>query len=66
MGDEEKKPTLFHLEVDLSDVAGDPPEELARILRYWAGNIKHYEVDGAISEAVYDSQYREVGQWSLS
>ena len=61
-----KKPTRFHLEVDLDAVAGDPREELARVLRYWAGNVKHYEFDRAVSEAVYDSEYREVGRWGLS
>lgn len=66
MGDEAKKPSRFRLEVDLSAVAGDPAEELARVLRYWGGNVKHYKFDEPASEAVYDSEYREVGRWSLS
>lgn len=56
----------FHLDVDLEAVAGDPAEELARILRYWAGNVKHYDLTASQSEIVRDSEYRKVGRWSLS
>lgn len=63
---EEKTPTRFHLEVDLSAVAGDPAEELARVLRYWGGNMKHYDFGRPASETVYDSAYSDVGRWSLT
>lgn len=41
-------------------------EELARVLRYWGGNMKHYDLAQPITETIYDSEYREVGKWSLS
>lgn len=66
MGNSEKKPTQFVLEIDLSAVAGDPNQELSRALRYWAGNLKHYDFTEPVSEAVYDSEYAKIGQWSLS
>src|SRR5580658_6159806 len=35
----------FDLEIDMGDAAfdGKAAAELARILRYWAGNLHHYE-----------------------
>lgn len=41
-------------------------EELARVLRYWGGNMKHYDLAKPTTETIYDSEYREVGKWSLS
>lgn len=58
--------TTFHLEVDLRRLAGDPHEELSRILRYWAGSLKHYEVDKPHAEALMDSTYSDVGSWRLT
>ncbi|MFC4334963.1 hypothetical protein [Salininema proteolyticum] len=58
----------FELTVELpEDMASERREkELSRILRYWAGNMKHYElVDGDSSE-IYDSEYRQVGTWTIS
>ncbi|UPW02920.1 hypothetical protein M1C57_14560 [Rhodococcus pyridinivorans] len=66
MGNETTNAKSFRLEVDLEAVAGDPAEELGRILRYWAGNLKHYSFDQPHREAVMDSEYHEVGHWSLS
>lgn len=66
MGNEPTNAKTFHLEVDLEAVAGDPADELARVLRYWAGNLKHYSFEQPHREAVMDSEYREVGHWSLS
>jgi len=66
MGNTENAPIRFRLDVDLSAVAGDPTEELSRVLRYWAGNMKHYDLDQPVTETVYDSEYREVGSWSLT
>ena len=47
----------FTLEVDLTagGIPGREVEELGRILRYWAGNVKHYELDTAPAETIYDS-----------
>jgi hypothetical protein len=55
----------FVLEVDLAAgaVAGNEIEELGRILRYWAGNLKYYDVEPGVSEALRDSAYFEVGAW---
>ncbi|MEV0661478.1 hypothetical protein ACIBI3_06180 [Actinomadura luteofluorescens] len=58
----------FVLEVDLSDgaVAEDAVAELGRILRYWGGNVRHYELKPGDGSAVYDSEYREVGRWEIA
>lgn len=56
----------FVLEVELSDQ--DPAThltELGRILRYWAGNLKHYELVPGTSETISDSAYAEVGTWRI-
>jgi len=56
----------FTLEVDLDQL--DPArtaDELSRILRYWAGNIKHYDLKTAERVKVYDSGYAKVGRWTL-
>lgn len=57
----------FILEVDtaLGSIAGAEAEELGRILRYWAGNLKHYPMDAASNEIIYDSNYEAVGSWRL-
>ena len=56
MGNETTNAKSFRFEVDLEAVAGDPAEELGRVLRYWAGNLKHYSFDQPHREAVMDSQ----------
>ncbi|MEV0238759.1 hypothetical protein AB0I06_02285 [Streptomyces sp. NPDC050674] len=57
----------FLLEVSLDDAAltKDPAGELGRILRYWAGNLRHYELAPGDEAAIYDSEYREVGRWRV-
>lgn len=45
---------------------GDTTAELGRILRYWAGNLKHYELKPGDGSAIYDSAYREVGTWRIA
>ncbi|GHB15092.1 hypothetical protein GCM10010377_00290 [Streptomyces viridiviolaceus] len=39
--------------------------ELGRILRYWGGNVRHYALLPGDGSAVYDSEYREVGRWTV-
>lgn len=56
----------FRLEVDMDALAGDNTQELGRILRYWAGNLKHYQLDDKPTETLYDSAYTEVGTWSVA
>ncbi|AZS83801.1 hypothetical protein ACIQKE_02855 [Streptomyces griseoviridis] len=57
----------FLLEVTLDDDASaeDRAGELGRVLRYWGGNVHHYALRDGDREAVYDSGYREVGQWRV-
>ncbi|MFH8792472.1 hypothetical protein [Streptomyces sp. NPDC017941] len=55
----------FVLEVDVDDAATpeDFARELERVLRYWAGNLRHYTLEPGTGEAVYDSGHRQVGSW---
>lgn len=53
------------MEIDLDRVAGDPTTELERILRYWGGNMRHYDLTTAPSAEVSDSEYAVVGSWSI-
>lgn len=55
----------FVLEVDLDAVAGAPDEELGRILRYWAGNVKHYDLAAGTTETIRDTGYAAVGTWRI-
>ena len=58
----------FTLEVDLA--AGAVPDdvlgELGRILRYWAGNVKHYPLEPGVGETISDSTYASVGSWRFT
>ncbi|MGO2540689.1 MAG: hypothetical protein ACTH8J_06045 [Specibacter sp.] len=55
----------FVLEVDLDAVKEEPGPELARILRYWAGNLNHYALEPGVAETVMDSAYSPVGAWRI-
>lgn len=57
----------FVLEVEMSEgaVAENPAKELGRILRYWAGNVRHYELKDGDESVIYDSDYRDVGRWRI-
>ncbi|MFD3496804.1 hypothetical protein ACFWWT_09820 [Streptomyces sp. NPDC058676] len=57
----------FLLEVTMDDeaLAKDPAGELGRILRYWAGNLRHYPLRPGDESVIYDSDYREVGGWRI-
>lgn len=57
----------FVLEVDMSEgaVAEDAVKELGRILRYWAGNVRHYELKVGDESSIYDSDYQDVGRWQI-
>ena len=58
----------FFLEVDKGDTAfdGKAAAELGRILRYWAGNLHHYELKPGDGSLIYDSGYHEVGRCSIA
>jgi hypothetical protein len=56
----------FVMEVDLSAMAdGREADELARILRYWAGAVKQVPLTPGTSHALHDSEYTEVGSWEI-
>jgi hypothetical protein len=55
----------LHLEVDLDKLSGDQLYELGRILRYWAGNLKHYTLEPGTGETILDSSYAPVGSWTI-
>ncbi|TMQ99244.1 hypothetical protein ETD83_18250 [Actinomadura soli] len=40
--------------------------ELERILRYWGGNLRHYELKPGDGSVIYDSGYGEVGAWRVT
>ncbi|MDG9708733.1 hypothetical protein [Streptomyces sp. DH10] len=58
----------FLLEVTMDDAAltEDPAGELGRILRYWGGNLRHFALRPGDGSVIYDSEYREVGRWSVA
>jgi hypothetical protein len=58
----------FTLEIDLDRgvMPDNPTAELSRILRYWAGNLKHYSLVPGTSESISDSTYATVGTWAIT
>ena len=57
----------FTLEVDLDRLnPAKTADELSRILRYWGGNVKHYDLKAGVHEKVYDTGYAKVGRWSIT
>ena len=56
----------FVLDVDLDAVAGDPADELGRILRYWGGAAKQLDLTTPAEQPLMDSAYTRVGTWRLS
>jgi hypothetical protein len=58
----------FVLEVDMGDTAfdGKADKELGRILRYWGGNLHHYDLKPGDGSPIYDSAYNEVGTWTIT
>ncbi|MFE7797096.1 hypothetical protein [Nocardia sp. NPDC057440] len=61
----------FTLEVDLDALPDGVPApadlavELGRILRYWGGNMKHYQLVEGDASDIYNSAYRQVGAWRI-
>ncbi|MDT0608760.1 hypothetical protein [Streptomyces lancefieldiae] len=56
---------LLEVTMDEGALAEDPVGELQRILRYWGGNLRHYELRAGDASAIHDSAYQEVGRWSV-
>jgi hypothetical protein len=55
----------FSLTINIDSLSGETEAELSRILRYWAGNLKHYELVEGTHETVSDSAYVPVGAWRI-
>jgi len=55
----------FLLELDLDAVAGEPADELGRILRYWGGAAKQLDLTAPAEMPLMDSAYAQVGSWRL-
>jgi hypothetical protein len=56
----------FVLEVDMAGFGDQTGAELGRILRYWGGALPKMELTDGTAQAIYDSQYREVGRWTVT
>jgi hypothetical protein len=58
----------FLLEVEMCDRESerDVAVELGKILRYWGGNLRHYELVPGAGSAIYDSDQNTVGRWRVS
>lgn len=55
------------MEIDLDALAGDAETELGRILRYWGGNLKYYDLTKPVGDVeCSDSTYTVVGAWRVS
>lgn len=55
----------FQLTIDLDRLTGDANQELARILRYWAGAVKTTSLEAGAKTNIYDSSYHKVGKWLI-
>ena len=56
---------VFEIDMNTDAVKLDPEAEIARALRYWAGNLKNYPMEQGAEEDVYDSAYERVGSWCI-
>jgi hypothetical protein len=55
----------FVLDVSMDGFDDAAGKELGRILRYWAGSVDTMELAPGTEMAVYDSEHREVGKWTI-
>lgn len=56
----------FTMDIDLDALNGDTDAELGRILRYWAGNLKYYDLTQPVPDVeCSDSSYAPVGAWRV-
>jgi len=56
----------FVLTIDLDKLPEETGAEVGRILRYWGGAAKDLDYRQPARQALYDSSYAEVGEWSIS
>ena len=54
------------IDIDLEALPEPKGAELGRILRYWAGNVKHYPMEPGAGETISDSTYAPVGSWRFT
>ncbi|MFD0559340.1 hypothetical protein FB566_5306 [Stackebrandtia endophytica] len=55
----------FVLEVDMDRFVDDADKELGRILRFWGGNMEHYDLKPGDGSMVNNSEYQPVGEWRI-
>ena len=56
----------FVLEIDFDESDQTAAvTEIGRALRYWAGNLKHYDLATPVTEQITDSAYEPIGSWSI-
>ena len=57
----------FTMDIDLTALNGDTEAELGRILRYWGGNLKYYDLTQPVADVeCSDSSYAVVGAWRVA
>ena len=56
----------FILEVDMDTFGDNAGKELGRILRYWGGAMTQVDLSDGATQAISDSEYREVGRWTIA
>jgi hypothetical protein len=55
------------MDIDLEALTGDTEAELGRILRYWGGNLRYYDLTQPVPAVeCSDSTYAVVGSWSVA
>ncbi|HET6651985.1 MAG TPA: hypothetical protein VFH10_05030 [Nocardioides sp.] len=51
----------FVIDIDMDAITGGAPQEIARILRYWAGALPQMELTTGVEQELMDSSYSPVG-----
>ena len=51
----------FVMDIDLDAITDKPADEVARILRYWAGALPQMELAAGVEQELMDSPYSPVG-----
>lgn len=51
----------FVMDIDLDAITDKPAEEVARILRYWAGALPQMQLAAGVELELMDSSYSPVG-----
>ena len=56
----------FTIDIDVDALTGEPRQEIARILRFWAGALPKMELAAGLDQELMDSAYASVGSMRLS